>query len=109
MEIMALVFAAALLVVAAWTARVLFSHYRLKEHPARFPKMADRLGLTLYDIRYSDVALHLPTAERLCLVCSSTKECDAWLAMGKAAPAVPAFCPNAGYLHLLHRPHDTPD
>lgn len=108
MEITAVLFGAVLLVVAVWSAWVLISHYRVREHPERFPEMAGRLGLSLDDIRYSDVALHLPTAERLCLVCNSTEECDEWLAIGVGSPCAPRFCPNAGYLSLLRQPRHTP-
>lgn len=106
-----LVFLVGLAIVASalWVARVAYGHYALDDHPARFARMAGIVGMPVGRLRDSAVGLHLPTAERLCLVCRHTEECDAWMAAGANPSEAPEFCPNAGYLQLARRPLDTLD
>lgn len=109
MDILGFLMGLAVLAGGIWIARVALGHYALADHPERFPRMARILGLSMDGLRDSDVALHLPTAERLCLACKNTEACDAWLASGGNPDDAPEFCPNAGYLHLARRPLDTLD
>lgn len=109
MDILVFLLVLALLASSVWLGSVLFSHYALAEHPARFPRMAGILGFSIEGLRDSDVGMHLPTAERLCLACKDTEACDRWLASGGDPKEAPEFCPNAGYLNLARRPLDTLD
>lgn len=109
MEILVYVLGLALVASGIWVGRILFGHYVLAEHPSRFPRMAGILGLSVDGLRDSDVGMHVPTAERLCLACKDTDVCDEWLASGGDPDEAPDFCPNAGYLHLARRPLDTLD
>jgi len=109
MDILVFLLVLALIASGIWVARVAAGHYALAEHPERFPRMARILGFSMDGLRNSDVGLHLPTAERLCLVCRNTEACDAWLTAGGNPDEAPEFCPNAGYLHLARRPLDTLD
>lgn len=94
------VVAAALLV---WTAFVLVRHYSDLEQPLRLPKMLARLGLAAEDVANSDLAPHLPTAGRLCLLCGHTEACDQALAAESGLEEPPDYCPNASFLKLAKR------
>lgn len=109
MEILVFLLGLALVASAFWIGRIMIGHYGLADHPVRFPRMAGILGLSVDELRDSDIGLHLPTAERLCLACKDTEACDAWLAKGGHPDEAPVFCPNAGYLSLARRPLDTLD
>lgn len=86
-----------------WVTSEIIKHYRNAGEPVRFPKMVRRLGLSMQRIGDSEIAIHLPTAARLCLKCRDKKECDTWLAECENAAEPPKFCVNSGYLRLARR------
>jgi hypothetical protein len=104
MELYTAAMALVLIAVGVWTAREVMKHYRPVATPGRFPRMVERLGLSIDDIIDSDLAYHMPTAQRLCLLCENAEECDSWLYAGQEANEAPRFCPNAAYLHLARHP-----
>jgi hypothetical protein len=70
--------------------------------------MAERLGLSLRRIGDSELAVHLPTAARLCRKCRSKQECEAWLVAPSGRTEPPEFCVNRNYLRLARQVGDTP-
>jgi len=93
-----------LLAYGAWTAREVLSHFKPVSGPVRFPRMVERLGMSVDEIAESDIAYHVPTAQRVCQLCDHVSECDQLLCSGKALEEAPGFCPNAAYLHLAKHP-----
>jgi hypothetical protein len=66
--------------------------------------MVERLGMSVDGIIKSDLAYHLPTAQRLCGQCEKTGECDLLLCSHQTLRHAPSFCPNAAYLRVAkHR------
>lgn len=108
MNLLAVALGAAFLLLLFWGLGVVVRHYRVNDHPVRFPRMVEKLGLSLRRIGNSDLATHLPTAARLCMKCRSTGECEAWLAGEADAAEPPEFCVNRNFLRLAQRSGDTP-
>ena len=66
--------------------------------------MVNRLGMSVDEIIKSDIAYHLPTAQRLCGQCEKIGECDMLLGSHQTLRHAPSFCPNAAYLRMAkHR------
>jgi hypothetical protein len=97
------------LAFGAWIAREVFSHYKPVSGPVRFPNMVQRLGMSVDEIIASDLAYHVPTAQRVCQHCDQVSECDRLLCSGKALDEAPRFCPNAAYLNLARHPSGAVD
>jgi len=108
MDILAIALGVAFLLLLFWGLGVVVRHYRLNDQPVRFPRMVEKLGLSLRNVGKSDLATHLPTAARLCMKCRSTGECEAWLAGEESAGEPPEFCVNRNFLRLARRAGDMP-
>lgn len=108
MDILAIALGIAFLLFLFWGLGVVARHYRLGDEPVWFPRMVEQLGLSIGRIGKSELAVHLPTASRLCFKCRSKNECDAWLAIGEERTDPPDFCLNRGYLRLARRMVDSP-
>lgn len=89
---------------AIWIIRHLHGHYNLVDGAVRFQKMLERLGMTFEQIVKSELAYHLPLAQRLCEQCEAGGECDRILCGQRTLEEAPGFCPNAAYLRVAkHR------
>jgi hypothetical protein len=108
MDVLAVAVGIGFLLLLFWGVGVVARHYRTNGEPVRFPRMVQRLGLSMKRIGDSEIAIHLPTAARLCLKCRGKKECDEWLAEHESASEPPKFCVNSGFLRLARRMADTP-
>lgn len=109
MDIVAVALGVAFLLLLFWGLGVVVRHYRLNDKPVRFPRMAEKLGLSLRKIGNSELATHLPTAARLCMKCRSTGECEAWLSGETGATEPPEFCVNRNYLRLARQAGEIPN
>lgn len=109
MDILVFAFALALLAAAIWVGGVLVNHWTVAGHPERFSRMTGILGYSVDGLRDTQLGLHVPTAERLCLACRNANACDAWLASDARRDEAPEFCPNAGFLQLARQPLVTYD
>lgn len=104
MEIYTIAGGLVLLAFGVWTGREMFRQFQPAGQPVRFSRMVERLGMSVDEIIDSDLAYHLPTAQRLCLRCGNVADCDKVLCARDALEDAPVFCPNAAYLHLVKYP-----
>lgn len=104
MEIYSIAGGFVLLAFGAWTAREIFRQFQPAGQPVRFSRMVERLGMSVDEIIDSDLAYHLPTAQRLCMRCEKVADCDKVLCARDELKDAPAFCPNSAYLHLAKHP-----
>ena len=100
MEIISLLFLVAYAVLILWGLVVAMRPYTPSGRAVQFPRMAENIGVSVEDIADSNLAIHLPTADRLCTVCQDKEACNAWLADHSSAAEAPEFCANAAYLRL---------
>lgn len=100
-ELIRVVLTVAFVAGFAWTLSVMYRYYRTDGEPIRLFRVMRRLGIPPTTAGEAPFTYHLPTAARLCYFCQSKPECDAWFAEGGKAAAPPAFCANAGFLHLV--------
>lgn len=103
MDFTIIVFGAVAVALMVWTAVVLVRHYAALDRPVRLPRLLARLGLSVEGIANSELAEHLPSAARLCLLCGSADECEHLLAAETELAEPPDFCPNANYIRLAKR------
>ena len=108
MDILAVALGAAFLLLLFWGVGVAARHYRLEEQPIRFSRMVSNPVLSMRRICVSEIAIHRPTAARLCMKCTSKQECDDWLGAGAGGGEPPEFCANKSYLRLARRTAETP-
>jgi hypothetical protein len=100
MEIVSLLFLVAYAVLILWGLLVALWPYAPSGRATQFPRMANTIGVSVDGIAESNLAIHLPTADRLCAVCEDKAACDDWLATRASAAEAPEFCANAAYLRL---------
>ena len=100
MEIISLLFLVAYAILILWGLGVALWPYTPSGGAVRLSRMANTIGVSVDDIAETNLAIHLPTADRLCAVCDDKAACDAWLATHASAAEAPDFCANAAYLRL---------
>lgn len=103
MEFISIIFVGAVAILVIWTVIVLLRHYASDERPARLPRMLARLGLSFEGVTHTELADHLPTAARICLLCGNAVECDHVLATKSTLDEPLDFCPNASFIRLAKR------
>ncbi len=107
MEIVVLVFGLAYLGLMLWGLSLAVKRYLPAGRALLFPRMAERVGVSVEGIADSGLAMHLPTAGRICTVCKSKDQCAHWLEGGESAAEAPEFCPNRAYLGLARQEQRT--